>query len=125
MNLFQFARFLVVGAINTLVGFTIYTCLVLAGVAPLPALVLSNAAGVAFNFFSIGGYVFRSRVLARFPRFVACYLFTLGVNMALLHWLLRWVTNPIAAQALVTAPMAVFSYLLMSNLVFNAKAEER
>lgn len=114
----RFLRFLVAGGVNTLFGFAIYSTSILAGTPVWVALLLGNTAGIAFNFVTTGGYVFRNLLLARLPRFVTAYLLVYGINLKLIDWLSIWVTGSILAQAILTLPMALFSYVLMKRFVF-------
>lgn len=120
----RFLRFIVAGAINSFFGFAVYSASVLVGLPVWGALVVGNIAGVVFNFFTIGGYVFRSLVLTRLPRFATAYLFVYVINLKLIDWLSIWVTGSILAQGILTLPMALFSYFLMKKFVF-ATADER
>jgi hypothetical protein len=76
---------------------------------------------VAFNFFTTGGYAFRSLLLSRFPRFAAAYGLIYLINWALIHALQPWVPGVIVAQALLVVPMALLSYLIMARFVFAPK----
>lgn len=116
----RFTRFLIAGATNTVFGFAIYAASILAGAPVWMALLIANAAGVGFNFFTTGGYVFRSLLLASFPRFVLAYLVVYVVNLKLIDWLLIWVAGEILAQAILALPMALISYLLMKRMVFSS-----
>lgn len=114
----RFLRFIVAGAINTLFGFLVYSVALLAGGAVWLALLLGLVSGTIFNFFSTGGYVFRDLRLARVPRFVVCYLLVYAVNLQLIDWLSLWVGNPIVAQGILTVPVALLAYVVMSRFVF-------
>lgn len=114
----RFLRFLVAGTLNTLLGFTIYSAAILLSAPVWLALMIGLVSGVAFNFFSTGGYVFRDIALARLPRFAFCYLLVYGVNLLSLGWLYQWGIGNIVAQAILSAPVAVFSYFLMARFVF-------
>jgi putative flippase GtrA len=116
----RFLRFLIAGAINALFGLAMYSAAILGGLSVAAALAVGNIAGVAFNFFSTGGYVFRSILFARFPRFVTVYALVYMVNLKLIEWLLVWIPGKILAQVLLTLPMALFSYTLMKMFVFGA-----
>lgn len=122
LRLNRFLRFLVAGAFNTLLGFAVYSAAILSGTPIWLALMIGLVAGVVFNFFSIGGYVFRDAALVRLPRFVFCYLLVYGVNLQLLGWLSGWVRGDFLPQAILSFPMAVFSYLLMARIVFAKPA---
>ena len=111
-------RFFVAGAINTLFGFLVYSAALLAGGAVWLALLVGLVSGTLFNFFSTGGYVFRDLRLARVPRFVVCYLTIYAVNLLLIGWLTLRVGNPIIAQGILTAPIALLAYVLMARFVF-------
>lgn len=115
-----FMRFLVAGAVNTLFGFVVYSLTILAGAAVWLALLAGILAGVAFNFVTTGGYVFRDLSPRRFPRFLLAYLLIYLVNLGLITLLSPWISNVILAQAIVTLPMALASYLLMARFVFRA-----
>ncbi|HET9651933.1 MAG TPA: GtrA family protein, partial [Usitatibacter sp.] len=70
MIAWQFVRFLIVGGVNTLFGYAVFAGLVLAGMPPMPALVLTYVVGVLFNFFTTRRFVFaasgRGAALLRF-----------------------------------------------------------
>lgn len=114
----RFLRFLVAGAINTLFGFLVYSAAMLSGAAVWLALLLGLVCGTIFNFFSTGGYVFRDLRLPRVPRFVVCYVFVYAANLKLIGWLSLWVGNQIMAQAILTVPIALLTYILMARFVF-------
>ncbi len=121
----QFLRFLVTGGLNTLFGFVVYSVTILLGQPVWVALAAGNVAGIAFNFVTTGGYVFRDLVMARFPRFAATYLMMYAVNYLLIGWLSERVPNAIVAQAILTPPMTVLSYLLLKYFVFRAAKNPR
>jgi putative flippase GtrA len=114
----RFLRFVASGALNTLFGFAIYSVAILMGVPVWAALLVASASGVGFNFLTIGGYAFRSLLLSRFPRFAAAYIGLYLLNWKLIAWLQTWVSSAIVAQALLTLPLALLSYLIMARLVF-------
>ena len=114
----RFLRFLIAGGVNMLFGLSVYSLAIVVHAPVWVALLLANVAGVAFNFFTTGAYVFRSLLLSRFPRFVAAYLALYLINWALITWLQMWIPNPIYAQATLTIPLAMFSYVLLLRLVF-------
>lgn len=117
-------RFLVAGGVNAIFGFAVYSASILSGLPVWSALVVANIAGIAFNFLTMGGYVFRSLVLARLPSFVVAYLCIYLVNLAAMTVLATWIPGKILAQAILTVPMALLSYVLMRRFVFNAPLVE-
>lgn len=111
-------RFALAGGINTLVGFTVYALAVVADLRVALALFLGMLAGTFFNFFTNGAYVFRQLRIALYPRFVACYLLVYGLNVLFMNVFLLWMSNKLIIQAILTIPLAMLSYLIMSRLVF-------
>lgn len=75
--------------------------------------------GIAFNFVTIGGYVFREFSLGRSPRFVMCYLLIYFINLLSLTIITIWVSDKILAQAIVTIPSAFLSYYSLNRFVFS------
>jgi putative flippase GtrA/SAM-dependent methyltransferase len=116
-----FLRFLVAGSINTIFGFCIYSFSIFWGLLVWQALLAGMLAGVVFNFVTTGGYVFRDLTAQRFLRFVVAYLLIYGVNLGLIVQFSRWLDSPVLIQAIVTIPIAIGSYLLMSRFVFQSR----
>jgi len=117
-----FFRFVIAGLANTAFGFFVYTLCILAGLPLLAALLLGNVLGLLFNFLTLGAYAFRDLSRKRLPRFIAAYVALLGVN-----WLLIRIATDItslgliAAQALLTVPLALASFLVMNAWVFQRR----
>ncbi len=112
-------RFILVGGLNTLFGFAVFSLVAYLGAQTWQALLSSNVAGIAVNFFTIGGVVFRDIGLRRLPGFVLAYLSLFAVNLECIRPLSSaFQIDRIAAQALLSVPMAVLSYLIMVKLVF-------
>jgi putative flippase GtrA len=111
-------RFLLAGGLNTLFGWVIYALSVHFGAPPWLALIISTLTGIAFNFFSLGGYAFRDLAMQRLPRYLTAYGLLYAGNVACLSMLQHWVPNPIWAQLILTPVMAGCSFLMMSRWVF-------
>jgi putative flippase GtrA len=118
----EFLRFLVAAGINTLFGFTVYGLGIISGAPVWLALLIGMLAGTVFNFFTTGGYAFRQLSVARYPRFVACYFLVYGTNLVLFEVLSGWISNKLIIQALLSIPLALLSYVLLSRLVFAKNA---
>lgn len=116
-------RFLIVGCINSLFGFAVFGMIAYFGGHTWVALLGGNIAGILFNFLTIGAIVFRDLSPARFLRFVAAYLGLFLLNLEAIGLLTTTTSiGRISAQGLLTAPMAVLSYFIMSRLVFPPTA---
>lgn len=124
MSRSRIVRFLLAGIVNTVFGLSVYAAVDLAGAPIWVALLVGMVAGVTFNFVTMGGYAFRDLSLQHLPRFVLCYAANYMVNLGALHLLRPFVADAILRQALLTAPMAVFSYLCLSRFVFRRSLPE-
>ena len=115
----RFVRYLVMGGLNTLFGFVIYGAFVFLNMPTWAALLGGNLAGIVFNFFTMGGIVFKDLSIYRMPLFVLCYLVVYLINLESIAWMTPITGGRVTAQAVLALPMAVFSYLLLANLVFR------
>jgi putative flippase GtrA len=119
----QFLKFLVVGGFNTVFGYAVFAGLVLSGVPPVPALVLTYMVGVPFNFFTTRRFVFAREATRReFFRFVLAYIVVYLFNQALYALFAMAGAAPLIAQAVCIPVVAVFSFLLFKLHVFRDAA---
>lgn len=117
----RIVRFLLVGVLNSVFGFIVFSSVVSMGQGTVTALLAGNAAGLVFNFFSTGGLVFRTLAMQRLPKFTACYASMLMINYGLLKALTPAVGSQILAQAILTLPLAALSYAIMTFWVYKAE----
>ena len=112
----QFVRFVFVGMVNTLFGFTVYALLIWIGLPPQPALAISFVCGVIWNFFTHARFVFYNQnKLSRLPYYVLSYVIVYLFNAFSLQALLNAGLPPIVAQALLTPCAAILSFTLISK----------
>ena len=117
-------RLLAVGVLNTVFGYGLFFCLLIAGLSPTPALALATIIGVAFNFFSMSGIVFANRDPARLWRFAGVYGVVFVVNAIALEGIEKLGIRAALGQAMLLPLCVCLSYLLNSTLVFNTRVEE-
>lgn len=115
----QFLRFLAAGVVNTLFGYVMYLCGLLAGLAPELALLLATAIGAVFNYFTTARFVFAHHSMSRLPLFVAAYACIYGINAVAIRLLLNGGLPPAAAQALLVPAMAILSFVIFRTVVFR------
>lgn len=115
----RFVTFLVVGGLNTLVGYGIFAALILLGLPSAAAVVLGTILAVLFNYLSTGKIVFSNKGSGVLPRFVAVYVVQMGLNIAALQALEAAGLHPLVAGALTLPFLAVFSYFAMRRFVFS------
>ena len=113
--------FLTAGIVNTIFGYAVYAVLLFVGTSYLIALLLATIAGVIFNYFSFGRFVFhRHSGWLVFCRFVVTYAAIYGFNAAGLTVLTRdFLVSPYIGQVICIPPSVLLSWLLMNYWVFR------
>lgn len=114
----RFLRFLGVGVLNTLFGYTVFYAVLAATGAPAAAVVISTVAGVLFNFRSTGALVFGASHPRLLARFALVYAVVAGVNIGALRALALAGVGPAPGQILLTPFLAVLAYFLQRDFVF-------
>lgn len=115
-------KFFLAGFVNTMFGLAVYSAAILFHLPVWGALLVSTLAGIAFNFVTMGGFVFRDLSAQRIPRFVAAYAFLLILNTWLIGITMRYFAiDKIPAQALLCMPMALVSWAQLNYWVFHEK----
>ena len=115
----NFVRFILVGILNTIIGYGLFVLFIYLGLHYSLAVLLSTILGVLFNYKSIGSLVFSSKTKS-LHRFVAVYLFIYCLNVSGLWIILTYtgIENIYLSGAILLAPMAVVSFVLNKKFVF-------
>jgi putative flippase GtrA len=106
-----------------LFGYGVFVSLVLVGVIPGLALVVTYVIGVFFNYATTQGFVFRSKGWEAFNKFVVAYVVIYFFNLALFSGIGVLVDSPLLTQALSLPVVAIFSFLLFRLVVFRKSHE--
>ena len=120
----KFIKFLFVGVINTLFGYTIFALLIFLKLDYRFALLIATICGVLFNFKTIGILVFETKSNRLIIRFFAVYSSTYLLNVGSLQITNYLGINLLIAQAILLLPLAIISYFLNKKFVFNRKINE-
>jgi putative flippase GtrA len=119
-----FARFLVVGVLNSAFGYLAFAVLLFWLPRPV-ALLCSHLLGVAFNFHSTAIGVFNQYRYRLVGRFVIAYAVVYLFNLGLLEALCRVGQLPdLAAQAIAVPFSALFSFVLLRAFVFQGRSRQ-
>jgi putative flippase GtrA len=121
----HFVKFILVGLLNTAFGSGVYAILIYANLPIWVALLCGNAAGILFNFFTTGRFVFSDVALKRLPPFIATYVVCYAINYVSIRALIALHLTAIESQLLTALPMAVISFCLMSRYVFRGHTSSR
>ena len=116
----QLIRFLLVGGLNTGVGYALFALFIWMGLLYPLAIGLATVLGVAFNFQSTGRLVFGGAPPSQLLRFVAAYVVVYLINICCVALLLRAGFDVYVANALVILPLALIAFLLQRRFVFGA-----
>jgi putative flippase GtrA len=115
----QLLRFLVVGGLNTVFGYTIYSVFILLHLHYVLAALLGQICGILFNFKTTGTIVFKNKDNRLIFRFFAVYLVTYLITIGLLKIFDNYNIGSLVAGAIIILPIAFLSFFLNKKFVFN------
>ncbi len=116
----QLARFLAVGASNTVVTLAVYAALIAASVPYLAAGATAFAAGAVNGYLLNSRWTFRDAPERRPLVYFAVQFGAVATNAALLHLLVADAgAAPLAAQALALPPVTLASFALNRMVTFG------
>ena len=115
----QFIRFLIIGVLNTVFGYSIYALFIFTGLHYTLAALLSTMVGVLFNFKTFGAFVFKDKRNVLIFKFIGVYSFLYLVNIAFLKIFNMLQMNMYLAGAILLPPLAMLSFILNKKLVFK------
>lgn len=121
--------FLLVGGINTLIGFGIYTLLTVwvfhdLKFGYLISLVISYAVGITVGYFLYRRFVYKvnGKIFSDFVKFTSVYLFSITLNLILLPAFVQLTPiGPVLAQAMVLVITTLVSYFGHGYFSFRRK----
>ena len=117
----QFVRFLFIGALNTVFGYAVFSLFLFLGFHYAVASLLATIVGVLFNFLTTGRFVFNNRDHSLLGKFFLVYAVVYGCNVGALKILDALAVNLYLAGALLLLPLALLSYILNKQFVFEVK----
>jgi len=115
----QLLRFLIVGGLNTVFGFTIYSVFILLHLHYVLAALLGQICGILFNFQTTGTIVFKNKDNRLIFRFFVVYLVTYLITIGLLKIFDIYDIGSLVAGAIIILPIACLSFLLNKKFVFH------
>lgn len=120
----QLIRFLIVGIINTIFGYTLFAILIYIGLHYSLAVLIGTIVGILFNFKTTGKFVFDSHDNKLIFHFVGVYVIIYFLNVFGL-WFLQKLgfDNMYFAGAIMIAPAAAVSFFLNRTFVFNKRSK--
>jgi putative flippase GtrA len=112
-------RFLATGALNTLVGYIIYSVSYFFIGHEGIALTINYVLGGLFNYYSYSSLVFKTYETKRFVLFCLAYIITFSINLGILRLLIRHAAvNPYVSQLVALTICPLLLYILLRKFVF-------
>ena len=115
----EFIKFLFIGGVNTLFGYTIYVLFIIIGLNISLSLGLATLMGAFFNYLTTGKFVFNNSGFKKIILFIPAYFIIYIINLIALKFMLYLGFSPIIAQFLMLVPISIFSFLLIKYGVFQ------
>lgn len=115
----RFARFLLVGGLNTLFGYSIFSFFIFINFHYSIAALSATITGVIFNFLTTGHLVFQNRSKRLIGRFIIVYALLYGLNVLGLRMLALLGTNSYVSGAIMLFPIACLGFILFRTFVFS------
>jgi putative flippase GtrA len=114
-----YIKFILVGILNTIVGYSAFSFFIFIGLHYTLAVFFSTIFGVLFNFKTIGKFVFSSNDNSLLFRFVLVYIVVYGLNtLGLWSLQINGFTNMYINGAILILPLAIISFVLNKHFVF-------
>jgi len=114
----QFIKFLVIGALNTVFGYSVFALLIYCKIHYSISLLLATIIGVIFNFKTIGGVVFKDNKNNKIFKFITVYTVLYILNLAIVFVLKNIVMNIYISGAIAALPIACIGFYLNKRFVF-------
>ncbi|WP_335106413.1 GtrA family protein [Nostoc sp.] len=114
----RFVKFLIVGGINTLFGYSMFALLILLKFSYENAALISTMCGILFNFKTTGVIVFKNKNNTLIFKFIGVYAIIYFMQIFLLKQLIAYKINIFLAEALILLPLALGAYTLNKIFVF-------
>ena len=115
----QFLRFLIVGGINTVFGYSVFAVFILLKLPYPLAAFLGQTCGVLFNFKTYGILVFKNKDNRLIFKFVGVYIFTYCLTIGLLWVFNFYGVHNLIAGAIIILPVALVGFILNRRFVFR------
>ena len=118
----QFIRFVLVGILNTIFGYSVYCLMIWIGLSYWWATLIANVLGVMFNFKTTGVLVFKNHNNWLFFRFALCYVLAYFLNVGIIALFSHYTSiNQYISGFIATLITALFSFCFQKWVVFRNK----
>ncbi len=116
----QFFRFLLVGGINAVFGYSVFALLIYIGLHYTLAVFVGTVLGILFNFQTVGRLVFGEHKIVLLWKFFMVYGVTYLLNVLGIYIFEIFRVSNYLAGALMILPVAIVGFLLNKKFVFKS-----
>ena len=117
----QFLRFLIVGILNTIIYYLLYSLFLYFKLDYRVAVICATVIGVLFNFKSFGNYVFYNNDNSIIYKFIGVYILLLLLNILFINIFNMFTDNYYKSGFFAIFPYAIISFYLNKEFVFKKK----
>ena len=114
-------KFLIVGGLNTLFGYSLFAILLYLNFHYTVAVLFATLLGVVFNFFTIGRFVFANNETQLIFKFISVYIVVYMFNISGLWFFEHIKFDLYIGGALLVLPLALISFFLNKYFVFTSR----
>jgi putative flippase GtrA len=114
-------RFMFVGLLNTLFGYSLYALFIYLGLIYYLAIIFSTALGALFNFKTIGKLVFNSNDNSLFFLFIFYYLALSLLNIYLVNFFTKFINDYYVSGFISVVICALASFIINRKLMYKPK----
>jgi len=120
----QITSFILVGILNTLVGYTLYVIFIYIGFDYTLSVLFATILGVLFNFKTIGKFVFKNSNNTKILKFFLVYGIVFIVNVSVIKLFKLYNFNDYISGLIAIFPASIVSFVLNKYYVFKEKNHE-
>ncbi|WP_258239409.1 GtrA family protein [Arcobacter sp. LA11] len=120
----EFIRFILIGIINTIAGYSFYAGFIFIGFSYWLAALFGTILGIIFNFKTIGKFVFKNEDNKLFFRFVSVYILIYFLSILIIAIGKDYGFNDYIAGLFSIVPCAIVSFLLNKFYVYKKENDE-
>jgi putative flippase GtrA len=116
-----FLKFIIVGLLNTIFGYTFFAILIFIKINTFLSLFISTIAGIIFNYLTFGRLVFKlNKSKLMLTKFIFAYCITYILNVYLLKAFMGiFNSNAFAAQIISLPFVALFNWISLNYWVYK------
>jgi len=120
----QIFSFILVGILNTIVGYVLYALFIYLGLEYILSVLFATILGVMFNYKTIGKFVFNSKNKYSAIKFILVYVIVFIVNISVIKIFKIYGFNDYLAGFFAIIPASIVSFVLNKFYVFKGDENE-